>query len=132
MILADTSAWIEFERATGSAVDVRMTELLQQGQGLAITEPIVMELLSARRPGAEIAKVRSRLLGFRMLPVGGLQTWEHAAVIQRACRARGETVRSMIDCLVAAVAIREGAKLIQHDRDFELIARHAPLELEQV
>ncbi len=31
MILADTSAWVEYDRATGSQVDQRMTELIAQG-----------------------------------------------------------------------------------------------------
>ena len=28
MILADTSAWVEYDRATGSAVDRRLSELI--------------------------------------------------------------------------------------------------------
>lgn len=131
MILADTSAWIEFERATGSPIDERMTHLLRHGPELTITEPVVMELLAADRPSGEVAKLRSRLLRFRMLPVEGLHTWEQAAIIQRICRSHGESVRSMIDCVIAAVAIREGARLIHRDRDFDLIARHTPLRVEQ-
>jgi hypothetical protein len=41
MILADTSAWIEFDRATGSPVDVRLTELIRDNHELAVTEPVV-------------------------------------------------------------------------------------------
>ncbi len=130
MILADTSAWVELERRTGSPVDERMAHLLEHGPFPTITEPVVMELLAARRPGVDVARIRGRLLAFRMLQVGGLHTWEQAAVIQRACRAQGETVRSLIDCVVAAVAIREGATVLHLDRDFEVIARHTPLQTE--
>ena len=35
----------------------------------------------------------------------------------------------MLDCLLAAVAIREGVPLLHNDRDFEVLARHTPLEL---
>ena len=132
MILADTSAWVEFERHTGSPVDERMAHLLEHGPFPAITEPVVMELLAARRPAEDVARVRRRLLAFRMLQVGGLHTWEQAAVIQRACRARGETVRSLLDCVIAAVAIREGATLIHRDRDFDVIARYTPLQIEPI
>lgn len=129
MILADTSAWVELQRATGSQIDQRMTALLQEG-GLVVTEPVVMEILATSRRAPEVAALRRRLLAFPMLPVGGLDTWERAAVIQRACRARGASVRSMIDCVIAAVAIREGATLLHRDRHFDVIARHTPLRIE--
>jgi predicted nucleic acid-binding protein len=41
----------------------------------------------------------------------------------------GETVRKLEDCLVAAVALRHGATLLHRDHDFEVIARHAPLQV---
>ena len=44
MILADTSAWVEYDRATGSAVDRRLTDLITEGGPLAVTEPVVMEV----------------------------------------------------------------------------------------
>jgi len=34
--------------------------------------------------------------------------FETAAVLNRQCRRGGETVRRVIDCLIGAVAIREG------------------------
>jgi predicted nucleic acid-binding protein len=67
-----------------------------------------------------------------MLPVGGLAGFEEAAAIYRACRTGGETVRSMLDCLVAVPAIRAGASILHRDRDFDVIARHTELQLEPV
>lgn len=64
-----------------------------------------------------------------MLRVGGLESYERAAAIHRRCRVRGETVRNMTDCLIAAVAIREDVPILALDRDFEVIARHTPLRL---
>ena len=132
MILADTSAWIELQRRTGSAVDERMAHLLEHGPLPTISEPVVMELLASRRSDEGVARIRQGLLAFEMLSVGGLATWERAAAIQRTCRLRGETVRSIVDCLIAAVAIREGATLLHRDRDFEVIARHTSLQIESV
>ena len=43
----------------------------------------------------------------------------------RAVRASGETVRTLLDCLIAAVAIRTGAVLVHRDRDFDALARVA-------
>jgi predicted nucleic acid-binding protein len=129
VILADTSAWVEYLRATGSPAHVRLRELIA-GQGeLATTEVVVMELLAGAAAQEEAARLR-RLLGrFELLPVEGLADYEAAADLSRRCRAGGETVRKLTDCLIAAVAIRHGATLLHRDRDFEVIARHSRLQV---
>lgn len=50
--------------------------------------------------------------------------YELAAVLYRSCRSRGETVRRLIDCLIAAVAVRAGVEILHADADFEALARH--------
>ncbi len=130
MILPDTSAWIELYRRTGSATHKALARLLDDDASIAVTEPVVMELLATARPTRSVARVRRRLLSFRMLRVEGLESYELAAAIQRTCRTGGETVRSLIDCLIAAVAIREGASVLHADRDFDVIARHTDLRIE--
>jgi predicted nucleic acid-binding protein len=49
MILADTSAWVEDDRATGSAVDRRLTQLISADGPVAVTEPVIMEVLAGAR-----------------------------------------------------------------------------------
>ncbi len=49
MILADTSAWVEYDRATGSAVDLRLSALIAADGPIAVTEPIVMEVVAGAR-----------------------------------------------------------------------------------
>ncbi|WP_375423990.1 hypothetical protein [uncultured Friedmanniella sp.] len=49
MILVDTSARVEFDRATGSAVDARPTVLVAADGPVAVTEPVVMEVLAGAR-----------------------------------------------------------------------------------
>jgi predicted nucleic acid-binding protein len=51
VILADTSAWVEYDRATGSSVDRRLTDLIETGGRLAVTQPVVMEVLAGARDG---------------------------------------------------------------------------------
>jgi hypothetical protein len=36
VILADTSAWVEFDRATGGAVDRRLTEIITTSEPSAL------------------------------------------------------------------------------------------------
>jgi predicted nucleic acid-binding protein len=129
VILADTSAWVEYLRATGSPAHLRLRELIA-GQGeLATTEVVVMELLAGAAAQEEVARLR-RLLGrFELLPVEGLADYEAAADLHRRCRAGGETVGKLTDCLIAAVALRHGAALLHRDLDFEVIARHSRLRV---
>ena len=50
-----------------------------------------------------------------------------AAALHRLPRADCETVPSIIDCLIAAIALRHDVTLVHKDRDFEVLARVTPL-----
>lgn len=129
MILVDSSAWIEFLRATGSATHLSVRSSLQQGVALATTDVIVMEIIAGARDDADRDRLRRLLYGLEFLAVDGPADYEQAADLYRACRAGGETPRKLTDCLIAAVAIRNGAELLCEDADFATIARHAPLRM---
>jgi predicted nucleic acid-binding protein len=129
VILADTSAWVEYLRATGSSAHLRLRELVKSDGELVTTEVVVMELLAGAADEEELARLR-RLLGrFQLLPVEGLADYEAAADLYRRCRAAGETVGKLTGCLIAAVALRHGAELLHRDHDFAVPARHAPLRV---
>jgi predicted nucleic acid-binding protein len=129
VILADTSAWVEYLRATRSPVHLRLRELIDAEGDLRTTEVVMMELLAGATTPEGVARFR-RLLGrFDVLPVEGLADYEAAAELYRRCRAGGETVRKLTGCLIAAVAMRHGATLLHRDHDFEVIARHTPLRV---
>ena len=130
MILVDTSAWIEYLRATGSPVHRRVRRLVETGEAIATTEPVVMEVLAGARDSAHLRSLRRLLTGCELLPVEGLLAWERAAGIWRICRrAGGETVRSLTDCLIADVALGARVPVLHADRDFEVIARSTDLQL---
>lgn len=129
MILVDSSAWVEFLRATGSAAHLRVRGALQEGADLACTDIVVMEILAGARDEADQARLRRLLYGREFLAVEGPADYERAAELYRACRAGGETPRKLSDCLIAAVAIRNEAELLCEDVDFLAIARHSPLRL---
>ena len=127
MILPDTSAWIEFLRRTGHPTHVRLRELLAGGEAVAYTEPIAMEVLAGARTPVEEQDLRARLVALELIPARGIVDFEAAAAIYRRCRAGGATIARLIDCLVAAVAIREDVPVLHNDADFETIARYAGL-----
>lgn len=130
MILADTSAWVEFDRATGSPVDWRITELIGGGGPLAVTEPVVMEVLAAATSDRHEAELR-RLLGrCTLLRFDPAADFDSAAKTYRLCRRAGVRPGGMVDCLIASVARRHGAALLAADADLRQVARVVGLELD--
>jgi predicted nucleic acid-binding protein len=129
LILVDSSAWIEMWRATESTVDQRLTRLVERGADLATTDPIEMELLAGARDPNEELRIESALAAYGRIPVAGPEDWRRAADVYGSCRRTGVTPRRLLDCLIAAVAIRAEVPILTQDRDFELIAEHTALEL---
>lgn len=127
MILIDSSAWIEFLRDTGSAVCNQVDELI--ASDIATCHPIRMEILAGARDEQHLNDLRRLLARATLLPTEPID-YEDAASIYRSCRRSGDTVRRLIDCLIAAVAIRERAALVHADADFDVIARHTALGIE--
>ena len=132
MILADTSAWVEYDRATNSATDRAITDLIAGDGELAVTEPVVMEVVAGARDARRELDLR-RLLGrFELLRFDAASDFDGAARIYRRCRSAGVTPRGMVDCMVAAVAWRHGAALLSADRDLGRVAEVMQIELATV
>ena len=126
MIIVDTSAWIEFLRDTGSPACTAVERLLDDD--LAICDPISMELLAGARSKAHLAQLRGLLARATLLPTTSAD-YDAAAALYRRCRMQGATVRRMIDCLIAAVAIAADAEVLHADSDFTELAAHTPLRV---
>lgn len=93
MILADTSAWVEYDRATGSAVDERLSTLIAADGPVAVTEPVVMEVVAGARSEEREAELLRLLLRFELLSFDAAADFAGAALIYRRCRAAGATPR---------------------------------------
>lgn len=132
MILVDTSAWVEYDRATGSVVDRRLTELIAEEMPLAVTEPVVMEVMAGARSDRREADLRRLLLRFDLLRFDATVDFEAAAHIYRACRRVGVTPRGLIDCMIASVAHRNGASLLAQDGDLTRVAGVLGIDLDGV
>lgn len=127
MILVDSSAWIEYQRATGSEVDRFLVGAIEADEALATTGLVLLELLAGARDDRQAQDLRRLLARCRFVPLEEPSDHEYAAALYRACRRAGTTIRRLPDCLIAAVAIRTGLTLLHRDADFETIARHVPL-----
>lgn len=130
MILADTSAWVEYDRATGSTVDERMTELIRETGPLVVTEPVEMEVIAGARDNVSEEELRRLMRRFDLLRFDAAVDFDAAARIYRRCRSVGVTPRGLIDCMVAAVAHRHGAVLLTRDGDLWRIAEVMGIELD--
>jgi predicted nucleic acid-binding protein len=131
VILADTSAWVEYDRATGSPADERVAELIATGGPLTVTEPVLTEVLAAAGTDTREQDWRRLLLSFGFVPVDAVADFEAAARIYRRCRLGGVTPRGMVDCMVAAVAHRCGAALLSWDADLARVAHVIGVDLDE-
>lgn len=86
-------------------------------------------MLAGARDEAHARRLRRLLESCEFVPTSGPKDYEQASALYRACRRSGETVRTLTDCFVAAVAIRAEVSLLHADADFEALARHTALEL---
>ena len=124
MILVDTSIWIGL--LAGGRPKVAEEDLAN----FATCGPVVQELLQGLKPGPASDAFRQLLLAVPVLgdPVP-LSLYLAAADIYRLGRRKGVTIRSSIDCLIAAIAIENRVPVWHRDRDFSAIAAYTALDI---
>ena len=122
MILVDTSVWIDL---IGGRLRMHQQDVSQ----FAVCGPVVQEVLQGLKPGPASDAFREAFLAFPVLsdPIG-LDLFLAAADIFRQGRRRGITIRSSVDCLIAAIAIENAVPVWHRDRDFTAIAAYTALE----
>jgi len=131
VILVDSSAWVEYDRATGSPAHLRLTGLIEADGPIAVTEPVIMEVLAGARDDRRENDLRRLLRRFEMLGLDPASDFDGAVRIYRRCRGAGITPRGMLDCLIATVAWRRAATLLAHDADMDRVARVIGIELDE-
>ena len=86
-----------------------------------------MEVLAGARDEYHLTSLRRLLARAVDIPIESTD-YDDAAALYRRCRRRGETVRKLMDCLIASVAIRTGTPILHSDADFDVLARHTELQ----
>ena len=123
MLIADTSAWIEWLRERGTAADEAFDSAFRADL-VVLPEPVKAELLLGARNRAEVTTLRQLLETVDLELVHPRDDFESATELFHTARQRGVTVRGVMDCLIAAMALRLELPVLHHDRDF---ARLAPV-----
>ena len=122
MILADTSAWVEYDRATGSPVHLRVRELLATEGPIVICQPVIAEVVMGARSDRRELQLRRLMARATPLELDVAEDFDAGASTYRRCRSQGITPRGLIDCVIAAVALRHGATLLCADVDLVRVA----------
>ena len=128
-MLVDTSAWVEYLRATGSPTHLALRSAVQKGEPIATPALVVTELLSGCPNELRAANLLQLLSRFEIVIPDSLRDYRAAARIHRVCRRAGFAIRSPVVCMVAASALEGRRPLLARNRDFAVIARYTELEL---
>ncbi|MEN9648339.1 MAG: ribonuclease VapC11 [Actinomycetota bacterium] len=126
MPLIDTSAWVEYLRNSDSVACNEVDRLLNFEP--ALCDAIRMELLAGARDEQHVAQLEKFLARTTVIKTESID-YDNAAAIYRACRRLGLTIRTHIDCLIAAIAIRTDTDLLHNDSDFDAIAQVTKLKI---
>lgn len=129
MLLVDTSVWIEVF-AKPRRIDLNAVASMDD---IATCLPIVQEVLAGFRDDRAYRLARGAMLALpRVESPMPEEVYVGAADLYRAARRAGVTVRSGVDCVIAACAIRNDLTVLHRDRDFDALARVSPLSARRV
>lgn len=124
MFLVDTSAWIEVFRRSSR---VRLEDEIPLDQ-VVTCMPIIQEVLQGFDDERAFRFARENLLALPIVesPLSW-EVFEDGVHLYRAGRRAGLTIRSGVDCVIAACALRNGLTVLHCDRDFSRLAQVSPL-----
>ena len=126
-MIVDTSVWIDFLNGHPSRQAELLAQAIAEGDAIHLPGLVLTEILLGLKNDAQARRVESLLDAFDWVEGPTRQDHVEAARLYRQCRAKGITVRSTIDCLIAQLCIRDNLPLLAKDRDFTEMARVVPL-----
>ena len=129
VVLVDTSVWVEVFRRNSKVSIERLLDFDE----VVTCLPVIQEVLQGFADERAFATARESMHALPIVesPMSAA-AYERATELYRSARRAGFTVRSGVDCLIAACALRHGLDVMHHDRDFESIARISPLRTRRI
>lgn len=120
MILVDTSVWIEMFRST-TPLDMESVVPFDE---IVTCLPVIQEVLQGIDDERAFRRAESAMVALPIVenPLSS-QVFDDAIGLYRSARRLGISVRSSVDCLIAACALRNGLEVLHSDRDFDGLAR---------
>jgi predicted nucleic acid-binding protein len=130
MILIDTTVLVEVLRDKSGVNAERLLAVLGT-EDVAFTRFTELKVLMGAKDEAEWNSIR-QYLAARSLLDPSASSWADAARTYYDLRRAGRTVRSIVDCCIARMAIENDLTLLHNDRDFETIAAVRPFKHQRV
>jgi predicted nucleic acid-binding protein len=122
--LVDTSVWIELFRRPRTPRLERAIDI----DDVVTCLPVIQEVLQGFRDERAFLLARESMTSLPVVESPLRQAVVDDGVdLYRVARRAGVTIRSGVDCLIAACAIRHGLEVLHCDRDFDGLARISPL-----
>lgn len=129
-MLIDTSVLVDLFRRKDADILSRFRRTVGR-RGNSIARLAQVELLQGCADEAEWTELED-YLGNQSCAEAGVATWRNAARTSFELRRQGRTIRSVLDCCIAKIAIEHRLTLVHNDRDFVTIAMVRPLKARQV
>jgi predicted nucleic acid-binding protein len=125
-LLVDTSAWIEVFRRPAR---VTLDRIVDDRDRIVTCLPVVQEVLQGFDDERAFRIAHTAMYALPCvdspLPASAVDA---AVDLYRRARRAGITVRSSVDCLIAACASRHHLTVIHRDRDYPKLAALAPFD----
>ena len=129
MFLVDTSVWVLVFRRF-EPLDL---EQVVEFERVVTCLPVLQEVLQGIRDESAFRRTREAMLALPLVesPMEK-ELFAEAVDLYRSARRAGITVRSSVDCLIAACAVRNGLTVLHDDRDYAHLSTVCPLQARSV
>ncbi len=120
-VLVDTSAWVDFLNGFPSAAADALADLLRGDDDACTCGIVVAEVFQGLRRDQGRDAMRRSFEDLVFLEPSGIRLYLRAAELYRGLREKGRTIRSTVDCIIAAIAEDNGCAVLARDRDMDAI-----------
>ena len=129
MVIVDTSVWIDYFNGRYNKFTEKLADLEKKKYDIFTTGIIITEILSGIRSSKDYKIIKEKLLQLSYVNLIYPSTYIESALIFKKGKKTGITIRKIIDCLIAQLAIENGLLLLHHDKDFDRIATFSKLKV---
>lgn len=119
--LVDTSAWANYFRDPDADSSEQLDQLMEADPRQVLSSPPVRMELSVDPDDLRRRRLLRIYDNFPSTDIAA-EDFDLAADLYRAAQQHGYTIRSQVDCLIAAIALRVDATVVHNDVDFDRIA----------
>ncbi len=128
MVIVDTSVWVDFFISKQVDHVNTLEAVIKNEEDICICGIVLTEVLQGIKLEKEYKKTKEYFKDLIYLPMD-YSTYLKSAEIYRSLRKRGTTIRRVLDCLIASVAIENNIPILHNDKDFIEIEKYSKLKI---